>query len=87
MNDKSSVYDIVIIGNYTKDTIVSSSGTRVVDGGGFNYGAHVAMMMGLRVATVTRLSKDDFHVVDALKRLGADVFAVAASHSTHMRLE
>ena len=87
MNDKSSVYDIVIIGNYTKDTIVSSSGTRVVDGGGFNYGAHVAVMMGLRIATVTRLASDDFHVVDALERLGADVFAVATPHSTHMRLE
>ena len=36
---KENTYDIVIIGNYTKDTIVSPSGTRVVDGGGFNYGA------------------------------------------------
>ena len=43
-----SIYDIVIIGNYTKDTIVSSAGTRPVDGGGFNYGAHVAAMMGLK---------------------------------------
>ena len=61
-----STYDIVIIGNYTKDTIVSPTGTRYVDGGGFNYGAHVAAMMGLKTAAVTRLSRGDQRVVDAL---------------------
>jgi hypothetical protein len=40
-------FDIVFLGNYTKDTIVSAAGTRVVDGGAFNYGAHVAAVMGL----------------------------------------
>ena len=29
-----STYDLVTIGNYTKDTIVSAAGTRHVDGGG-----------------------------------------------------
>ena len=29
------VYDIVFLGNYTRDTIVSPRGTRVVDGGAF----------------------------------------------------
>ena len=49
-----SFYDIVILGNYTKDTIVSAEGTRVVDGGGFNYGAHVASRpAGSATATVT----------------------------------
>ena len=68
------MYDIVIIGNYTKDTIVSSTGTRVVDGGGFNYGAFVASMMGLEVAAVTRLAEEDKRVVDALRSRGVDVF-------------
>jgi hypothetical protein len=31
-------YDVLYIGNYTKDTIVSPSGTRYVDGGR-NYAA------------------------------------------------
>jgi hypothetical protein len=35
-------YDVVYIGNYTKDTIISPSGTRYVDGGGMNYAAHRA---------------------------------------------
>ena len=83
---KKNTYDIVIIGNYTKDTIVSPSGTRCVDGGGFNYGAHVAAMMGLNVAAITRLAKEDNHVVDALKHLGVDVFPFYSPKSTLMQL-
>jgi len=85
MNGKSD-YDLVFIGNYTKDTIVSSAGTRVVDGGGFNYGAHVASMMGLKTAAVTRLCRDDQRVVDALERLGVDVFPTYTPNSTTLCL-
>jgi hypothetical protein len=38
MTSEKVLYDIAFIGHYTKDTIVSASGTRVVDGGAFNYG-------------------------------------------------
>jgi sugar/nucleoside kinase (ribokinase family) len=79
-------YDMVILGNYTKDTIVSASGTRMVDGGGFNYGAHVAAMMGLKTAAVTRLSREDMHVVYALIQLGVAVFPTYTPHSTCLRL-
>jgi sugar/nucleoside kinase (ribokinase family) len=79
-------YDLVILGNYTKDTIVSASGTRMVDGGGFNYGAHVASMMGLKTAAVTRLSREDSHVVEALVRVGVTVFPTYTPHSTRLRL-
>ncbi|MCR4406919.1 MAG: PfkB family carbohydrate kinase [Anaerolineae bacterium] len=80
-------YDIAFIGHYTKDTIVSASGTRVVDGGACNYGANVAIRMGLNVAVVTRLAAEDFHVVDRLRRLGVDVFALTTPQSTCLRLE
>jgi sugar/nucleoside kinase (ribokinase family) len=86
MESHSESYDVVIIGNYTKDTIVSPSGTRYVDGGGFNYGAYVAAMMGLKTAAVTRLAKEDSHVVDALVKLGVDVYPVFTPQSTLMRL-
>lgn len=79
-------YDIVIIGNYTKDTIVSPAGTRMVDGGGFNYGAHVAAMMGLRTAAVTRLAVEDRRVVERLVEIGVAVFPAYTKHSTHLRL-
>jgi sugar/nucleoside kinase (ribokinase family) len=79
-------YDVVILGNYTKDTIVSPTGTRQVDGGGFNYGAHVAAMMGLKTAAVTRLAREDRRVVDALTRIGVDAYPTYTPHSTLMRL-
>ena len=86
MTEQVNIYDMVIMGNYTKDTIISPSGTRIVDGGGFNYGAHVAAMMGLKTAAVTRLAKEDKHVVDNLIRLGVDVYACYTSQSVILEL-
>ena len=80
-------YDIVIFGNYTKDTIISAAGTRFVDGGGFNYGAHAAACSGLNVAAVTRLAKEDDRVIRSLKSIGVDVYPTFTETSTHMRLE
>ena len=67
METNTKFYDIAFIGHYTKDTIISSAGTRVVDGGAFNYGANIAARMGLKVAAITRLAKEDFSVVEKLK--------------------
>jgi sugar/nucleoside kinase (ribokinase family) len=80
-------YDIAFVGHYTKDTIVSSAGTRVVDGGACNYGASVAARMGLRTAVVTRLAEEDERVVASLRELGIDVWARTTPHSTCLRLE
>jgi sugar/nucleoside kinase (ribokinase family) len=58
-----------------------------VDGGAFNYGSHLAIRMGLRVAAITRLAQEDVHVVEELKKLGVDVFIQVTPHSTCLRLE
>jgi sugar/nucleoside kinase (ribokinase family) len=81
------LYDLATIGNYTKDTVVSAAGTRHMDGGGFNYGAHAAAVLGIRVAAITRLAAEDGQVVEALERAGVDVFAHYTPSSTLMRLE
>lgn len=86
MNNKT-IYDVVCIGNYTKDTIVSTSGTRYVDGGGMNYAAHAAARLGFRVAVVTRLAKEDDRVVEKFAASGIDCFPVYTPTSTLMRLE
>ena len=80
------IFDIAFIGHYTKDTIVYPSVTRIVDGGAFNYGANVAARMGLRVAVVTRLAREDWHVVESLEAIGVTAFARATPQSTCLRL-
>ena len=87
MENAAKFYDIAFIGHYTKDTIVSASGIRIVDGGAFNYGSNVAARMGLKVAAVTRLAKEDFHISEKLKELGVDVFTHISPQSTCLRLE
>jgi len=87
MENAKKFYDIAFIGHYTKDTIVSSLGIRVVDGGAFNYGSNVAVKMGLKVAAVTRLAKEDFYVVERLKSLGVNIFVNITPQSTCLRLE
>ena len=51
-------YDITLIGNYTKDTVVTPAETKYVDGGGFNYGAHAAIALGAKTAAITQLKNN-----------------------------
>lgn len=80
-------YDLVSIGNYTKDTIVSKAGIRYVDGGGYSYAAHAAQLRGLEVAAVTRLAAADRKSTRPLVDKGVDVFVIESPRSTLMRLE
>ena len=79
-------YDVTLIGNYTNDTIITSSESKQVDGGGFNYGAHAAVALGAKTAAITRLNLDHSHVVKKLEDLGVDVFPTYTSNSTHLKL-
>ncbi len=79
-------FDIAFIGHYTKDLIVYPDRCLTVDGGAFNYGANVAVRMGLQTAVVTRLARDDWHVVEKLEKLGVTVFARPTPESTVLRL-
>jgi sugar/nucleoside kinase (ribokinase family) len=80
-------YDVLYIGNYTKDTIISPSGTKYVDGGAVNYAAHAAERLGAKVAVVTHLSKEDDRVVEKFTAAGIDCFATYTPFSTLMKLE
>jgi len=80
-------YDVLYIGNYTKDTIVSPAGTKSVDGGAVNYAAHAAAKLGMKVAVVTRLAKEDEHVVKKLTQAGIDCYPTYTPQSTIMKLE
>lgn len=79
-------YDVVYIGNYTKDTITSPAGVRHVDGGAVNSAAHAAAKIGFRVAVVTRLAREDRQVVDKFAQAGIVCFPTYTSQSTLMNL-
>jgi sugar/nucleoside kinase (ribokinase family) len=85
MTDK--VYDVLYIGNYTKDTIISPSGTKYVDGGAVNYASHAAAKLGFKVAVIMRLAKEDDRVVNDLVSCGIDCYPTYTPSSTLMQLE
>lgn len=80
-------HDIAYVGHYTKDTVVTPTSSTTQDGGAFYFGCHVALAMGKRAAVVTRLARDDWHVVDQLEAAGVRMFARATPESTQLRLE
>lgn len=86
-NGQIPAYDIVFIGNYTKDQIVTPAGTRFVDGGGMNYAANAAVRLGRKTAVVTRLAREDNRVIEALEAVGVDCFVTYTPSSTLMKLE
>jgi sugar/nucleoside kinase (ribokinase family) len=83
----NAVYDVVYIGNYTKDTIISPAGVKYVDGGAVNYAAHAATRLGFNVAVVTRLAKEDAYVLEKLQQAGIICYVTYTPQSTCMRLE
>lgn len=80
-------HDLVTIGAYTKDTIVSRAGTRHVHGGGYSYAAHAARLSGLAVAAITRLAPEDLSSTAALRAAQIPVHVFESAQSTVMRLE
>ncbi len=80
-------YDVLYIGNYTKDTIISPTGTRYVDGGAVNYASHAAAKLGYKVAVVTRLAQEDDHVIKEIESCGIDCYPTYSPSSTLMQLE
>lgn len=81
------IYDVLYIGNYTKDTIVSPAGTKYVDGGAVNYAAHAAERLGGTVAVVTHLSRDDDRVIQKFTAAGIDCYSIYTPSSTLMKLD
>jgi len=79
-------YDIAFLGQYTKDTIVTKDGSRVVNGGAYFYGSAAAASMGLRVAALTRLAPEDFSSFRLLLERGVLVKAISTQKSTCLQL-
>lgn len=87
MSTIKNTYDVIYVGNYTKDTIITPDGIRVVDGGGMNYAANVGARLGIKAAVITRLAKEDQYVVEAIQSAGIDCYPFYSDFSTDMTLE
>ncbi len=83
----NKIYDLICIGNYTKDTIIIPSGVTYVDGGAVNYSAHAAVRLGFKVAVVTHLAREDERVVVKFNQAGIICLPRYTPNSTNMRLE
>jgi sugar/nucleoside kinase (ribokinase family) len=83
----SKQYDVIYAGNYTKDTIITPTEVRVVDGGAVNYAAHAAVRLGVKAAVVTRLAREDQRMIAALVAAGVDCYPEYTPSSTLMTLE
>ncbi len=87
MTNTPKHYDVIYAGNYTKDTIITPTEVRYVDGGAVNYAAHAAVRLGVKTAVVTRLAREDQRMIDALTRAGVDCYPKYTPSSTLMTLE
>ena len=79
-------FDLLCIGNYTKDTIVTPAGTQYVDGGAVNYAAHAAKRLGGTVAVITRLAQEDERVVHKFTSADIACYPTYTPSSTNMKL-
>jgi sugar/nucleoside kinase (ribokinase family) len=82
----STQFDIAFVGHYTKDTIVYPTNSKQVNGGAYYYGAYVAARMGMRVAVITRLARQDWGALDDLQQMGVTVFPRETPSSSLLRL-
>lgn len=74
--------DVAVVGDFAKDKIVFRGRVEESSGGAVYYGAIALKRMGLRTAVFTRLAKEDFHLLDELRREGVLVYAQPASETS-----
>ncbi len=75
-------YDMLMFGHVAKDRNVVDGVGKTEAGGGVYFGSIAAHHLGLKVGIVTRLAREDYYLLDDLKRENVDIFAAPASESS-----
>lgn len=70
--------DVMLIGHLAKDRIVVNGQARAATGGAVYYGGMTLLCLGLRVAIVTRLAREDFPLLTEFEAKGVQLFPVEA---------
>jgi sugar/nucleoside kinase (ribokinase family) len=80
-------YDLVFVGHITIDDIEAAEGSSAgVPGGAPFFGALAAAPSKKKIAVITKVAKQDEHILAPLKSAGVDIFLLDAVDTTHMRV-
>jgi sugar/nucleoside kinase (ribokinase family) len=74
--------DLMLVGHLARDRNVVDGMGSIETGGGVYFGSIALRHLGLRVAVVTRLHADDFHLLEELREDGVQVFASTAPETS-----
>ncbi|MHA1986416.1 MAG: PfkB family carbohydrate kinase [Promethearchaeota archaeon] len=77
--------DIVILGHLAKDIIEVDGKSHTSLGGSVYYGAIAGSHMGLKIAIITRLKKDDFEFLEILKKNGIKYYANPSEETSGLK--
>ncbi|MEA3485154.1 MAG: PfkB family carbohydrate kinase [Candidatus Aerophobetes bacterium] len=81
----SQNFDVILVGHFAKDKDIVDGKERDVPGGAVYYGAFPLKMMGINIAVVTKLAREDFPQLSVFARAGIPVFAREAPQTTGIR--
>ncbi|NVM19135.1 MAG: hypothetical protein HWN80_15580 [Candidatus Lokiarchaeota archaeon] len=77
--------DIVIIGHIAKDIIEIDGVSKSVLGGAVYYGSLAGSRMGLQLAIITRLKKEDFPILDSFEKNNIKYFAYPSKETSGLK--
>lgn len=76
------MYDIAMIGHFSKDVIKIGERVERRSGGAVFYGSIAAARAGAKVAAITRVAAADEHLLQPMSDNGIDVFAIRSDETT-----
>ncbi len=84
-HSKSQEFDIVILGHIAKDIIEVDETAQVATGGAVYYGGIAGSQLGLKIAIITRLKKEDFPLLKEFSKFGVKDFAYPSAETSGIR--
>jgi len=74
--------EIAVVGDFARDKLVFRGQVEYSSGGAVYYGALALQRMGVCTAVITRLAKEDFHLLEELRREGIVVYTQTAPQTS-----
>jgi len=78
-------FDLVLVGHLSKDKNVVDGEEKNVPGGAVYYGAFPLKLMGINVAVVTKVAREDLSKLETFKKEGIPVFVKESSQTTGIK--